>query len=251
MVQFLLEAGGDVTVICRRSMALEVASEDGNEMIVKVLLHATAQLDGFDYYQACYNALSVASGRGHEAVVKVLLDATAQLEGFEYYQACYHALETASRSLHKAVVEVISEAASNFLLARMASGHLPVATGRELLSRMCNVDEFILWLATQQEHIDLMSAIHAIRSLKDALADRSNEALGRSIEVFLPSPTRQKDDVKLLIDHCRLHKLAWLFNSPKACVARYEARVRSHNGSVTARWRSLTIRGPVALLRAS
>lgn len=87
-------------------------------------------------------------------IVKMLLDATAQLTGFDYYQACHNALEVASTHGHKAVVEMVSDAAIKFTLARVASGHLPVATGQELLTDVCDVDDYVLRRAMQQEDID-------------------------------------------------------------------------------------------------
>ncbi|KAK5092372.1 hypothetical protein LTR70_003941 [Exophiala xenobiotica] len=201
VVQFLLEAGVGVRAGCQYSIALAAASEHGHEAVVKALLDAAAGLDGLRYHQACHNALNVAVRCGHKVVVKALLDATTQLDSFDYGQVYYNPLGVGrSTFVHGETVEMLSDAAIAFMLPRVVSGQLPVSTGQELLTNVCDVDDHVVRLAIQQEHIDWMDAINAIKSLKDALAQGSNEALARSIEVFLPSPARQKADVKLLID---------------------------------------------------
>lgn len=248
VVQVLVKAGADVNAGGLRGTALQLASGKGELAIVQFLLEAGVEVRvGPQYSLALWIALRLDRGK----VVKALLEATAQLVGFDYYRACRNALEIASRYGRKAVVEVVSDAVIKFLLARMASGYLPVATGQELLMNVCDVDEYVLRLATQQEYLDQVNSIIAIKSLKDALTYGSNEALTKSIEVILPSPAHQKDDVKLLIDHCRLQELVWLINSPNSCVARYKARVHRNSGAFIEKWRTLTIRGPDVLLRAS
>jgi len=187
VVQVLLKAGADVNIGGPRGTALQLAAEQGRLAIVHFLLEGGVDVGAGRQYSM---ALRGASKHGYGVVVKVLLDATAQLDGFNYYQACYNALEVASRYRHKGVVEMLSDPAVKFLLAQTANGHLPEAIRQRLLTYVCDVDDYVLQLAMQHKNNDLANAISAIWSLKDSLADGSNEALGRSLEVFLPSPAR-------------------------------------------------------------
>lgn len=176
--------------------------------------------------------------------------AGTQLDSLDYGQVYYNPLGVArSRFAHGEMVEMLSDAAIALMLSRVVTGHVPVSTDQELFTNVCDVDDHVVRLAIQQEHIDWMNAINAIKSLKDALAHGFNEALARSIEVFLPSPARQKDDVKLLIDRCRLQ--ACLDQAENSCMARYMYRYRNDRGRTSVEWRRLTIRGPDVLSRAS
>ncbi|EMD95072.1 hypothetical protein COCC4DRAFT_93705, partial [Bipolaris maydis ATCC 48331] len=105
----LLDNGADVNaeggVCCN---ALQLASMEGHEQVVKTLLNAGANVD---IQSGAYNnnALYAASEKGHEQqVVKVLLDAGANInaQGEEYSDA----LEAASMYGYEQIVKMLLDA---------------------------------------------------------------------------------------------------------------------------------------------
>ncbi|KAI1595117.1 Arp Ankyrin repeat [Pyrenophora tritici-repentis] len=87
----LLDAGADVNAQGGHyGNALQAASTEGHEQVVKMLLDAGAEVNaqGGEYG----NALQAASAQGHEQVVKALLDAGAEVNAqCGYYGNALHA----------------------------------------------------------------------------------------------------------------------------------------------------------------
>ena len=96
LVRGLLEGGADVNAkdSVSHGTALRVASSEGHEAIVNILLDHGADVNTEDYF----TALEAASSRGHEAIVNILLAHGADVN---------YSLLRASSNGHEAIVKIL------------------------------------------------------------------------------------------------------------------------------------------------
>lgn len=107
IVRYMLETRANVNAGCKTYgfYALSVASYNGHEKVVELLLQKGAKVNAEGGFQR--NALSAASFEGHERMVRMLLEQGADVNA---KSGAYHnALSLASSNGHEKVVRLLLE----------------------------------------------------------------------------------------------------------------------------------------------
>ena len=201
----LLSEGGDVNHVFRNGItSLMMASQDGHEEIVKLLLDIGAGVN--QTTQSGNTALILASQNGHEETVKLLLDKGALVN--QTTQNGSTALLRASHNGHKDTVTLLLNKEANVnqvgqngntaLILASQNGHKD--TVKFLLNKEANVNQVdqdgytALILASQNGHKD------TVKLLLDKEADVHQTTQNGNTALILASHSGHKGTVEFLLD---------------------------------------------------
>jgi hypothetical protein len=141
VVKLLLETKADVNVQDNDGgTALYLAARHGHEAVVKLLLEAKADVNVQDNYVGV-TALHRAALNGHEAVVKLLLEAKTDVNVRNDYGMT--ALYLAARHGHEAVVKLLLEAKADVNMQDIdgvTALHLAASNGHEAVVKLLQVE---------------------------------------------------------------------------------------------------------------